>query len=87
MVAQYDVPTETTLVTEKSGCLADTMSGNVSKDQGQQAEIASMSEWNVDCPHLLEVSVHVDEKVLMCMIDSGATHSFIHASVVQDIMA
>ena len=41
-----------------------------------------MSEWNVDCPHLLEVSVHVDEKVLTCMIDSGATHSFIHASVV-----
>ena len=32
-----------------------------------------MSEWNVDCPRLLEVSVHVDEKVLTCMIDSGAT--------------
>ena len=41
-----------------------------------------MSEWNVDCPHLLEVSVHVDEKVLTCMIDSGAMHSFICASVV-----
>ena len=70
------------LVTEKSGCLADTMSGNVSKDQGQWAEIASMSEWNVDCPRLLEVSVYVDEKVFMCMIDSGAMHSFIRASVV-----
>ena len=87
MVAQYDIPTETTLVTEKNSCLADTISGNVSKDQGQQAEIALMSEWNVDCPRLLEVSVHVDEKLLTCMIDSGATHSFIHASVVQDIMA
>ena len=41
-----------------------------------------MSEWNVDCPCLLEVSVHIDEKVFMCMIDSGATHSFIRASVV-----
>ena len=41
-----------------------------------------MSEWNVDCLHLLEVSVHVDEKVLTCMIDSGAMHSFIRASVV-----
>ena len=58
------------------------MSVSVSKDQGKQAEIASMSEWNVDCPRLLEVSVHVDEKVLTCMIDSGATHSFIRASVV-----
>ena len=87
MVAWYDEPTETALVTEKSGCLADTMTGNVLKDQGQQAEIALMSEWNVDCPRLLEVSVHVDEKVLTCMIDSGATHSFIRASVVQDIMA
>ena len=48
----------------------------------EQAEIASISEWNMDCPRLLEVSVHVDEKVLTCMIDSGATHSFIHASVV-----
>ena len=34
-VAYYDVLTETALVTEKNGCLADTMSGNVSKDQGQ----------------------------------------------------
>ena len=58
------------------------MSGNVLKDQGQQAEIASMSEWNVDCPRLLEVSVHVAEKVLTCMIDSGVMHSFIRVSVV-----
>ena len=70
------------MVTEKSSCLANTISGNVSKDQGQKDEIASMSEWNMDCPHLLEVSVYVDEKVLTCMIDSGATHSFIHASIV-----
>ena len=41
-----------------------------------------MSKWNVDFPHLLEVSVHVDEKVLTCIIDSGASHSFIRASVV-----
>ena len=41
-----------------------------------------MSEWNVDSPRLLEVSVHVDEKVLTYMIDSGATHSFIRALVV-----
>ena len=81
-VALYDIPTETTLVTEKSGCLANTMSGNVLKDQGQWAEIASMLEWNVDCPRLFEVSVHVNEKVLICIIDSGATHSFICASVV-----
>ena len=41
-----------------------------------------MSEWNLDCPYLLEGSVYVDEKVLMCMIDSGLMHSFIHASIV-----
>ena len=40
-----------------------------------------MSEWNVDCPRFLKVSVHVDEKVLICMINSGATHSLIRASV------
>ena len=41
-----------------------------------------MSEWNVDCLRLLEVSVYVDEKFLMCIINSGVTHSFICASVV-----
>ena len=33
--ALYDIPTETALVTEKSGCFVDTMPGNMWKDQGQ----------------------------------------------------
>ena len=54
------------LVTEKSGCLADTMSGNEGcrRIKVNRLRLHMMSEWNVDCPCLLEVSVHVDEKVL-----------------------
>ena len=84
-IALHSIPAENVLANTKSISIAAARTGDVPKVASGQVEIASMSEWNADCPRLLEVSVQVDEKVMTCMIDSGATHSFLHALALSDI--
>ena len=39
------------------------------------------------CPSLLELSADVRGVKVRCMLDSGATHSFVHPSVVSSTSA